>query len=90
MGADAVHVIERGQAQTSDREIWAEAISESRIVVSKDEDFLILASRIGDEGRLMWLRIGNCRTEDLIHRLELGWDQIVDAFQSGQRVVEFR
>jgi predicted nuclease of predicted toxin-antitoxin system len=47
-GEDAVHVIEREQAKADDRCIWSDAIRECRIVVSKDEDFVILASRRGD------------------------------------------
>lgn len=89
-GEDAVHVIEREQAKADDWCIWSDAIREGRIVVSKDEDFVILASRRGDPGRLLWLRVGNCRTDDLIRRFETSWDRVLEAFQSGQRVVEFR
>ena len=35
------------------------AIAENRIEISKDEDFFILATRPGDFGRLLWLRVGN-------------------------------
>ena len=35
-GADAIHVLERGQARTDDRVIWEEALAEDRILVSKD------------------------------------------------------
>ena len=36
------------------------------MVVSKDEDFLGLAMRPGDSGRLLWIRTGNCRTAPLL------------------------
>ena len=35
-GADAVHVLDIGFDATPDSDIWARAIRESRIVVSKD------------------------------------------------------
>ena len=57
-GQDAVHTLDRGQGQTDDRQLWSEALAEDRVMVSKDEDFFILA--------------------------------ILDAFQSGQRIVELR
>jgi predicted nuclease of predicted toxin-antitoxin system len=89
-GEDAVHVLEREQARADDRLIWREASAEQRIVVSKDEDFVLLASRPGDSGRLLWLRLGNCRTADLIARLDASWEAIAQAFIEGQRIVELR
>ena len=89
-GHDAVHVLDRGKGQTDDRQIWAEAIDEGRIVVSKDEDFFILATRPADAGQLLWLRIGNCRTQSLLTSLDGSLPAIIQAFQSGQRIVELR
>ena len=89
-GEDAVHVLDLGYGQAADRLIWEVAARDLRIVVSKDEDFVILASRSGDQGRLLWLRVGNCRTFDLIKRLELGWSRILDEFQKGAQIVELR
>jgi predicted nuclease of predicted toxin-antitoxin system len=89
-GHDAVHVLDRSQGQADDRQIWSETIAEGRIVVSKDEDFFILATRPNDTGRLLWLRIGNCRTQSLLTSLEASLPAILQAFQSGQRIVELR
>ena len=65
-GRDAEHVLDRGQGQTEDRQLWREASAEDRIMVCKDEDFFILAMRVDDSGKLLWLRVGNCRTAALI------------------------
>jgi predicted nuclease of predicted toxin-antitoxin system len=89
-GYDAVHVLERDQGQTNDRQLWQEAIAENRIVISKDEDFFILATRPNDAGQLLWLRVGNCRTQALLTALHQSWSAIEQAFQSGQRIVELR
>lgn len=89
-GVDAVHVLDLELGQSTDRVIWHAAADEQRIVISKDEDFVILASRPGDQGRLLWLRIGNCRTFDLIKRLESSWTRISEEFQKGCRIVELR
>lgn len=89
-GYDAAHVLERGEGQMNDRKLWKLALDEGRIVVSKDEDFFILATRPNDTGRLLWLRVGNCRTNPLLASLGSAWSGIEEAFQSGQRVVEVR
>jgi predicted nuclease of predicted toxin-antitoxin system len=89
-GEDAVHAIDRGLGQTSDRDIWETAIAENRIVMSKDEDFFILATRPGDPGRLLWLRVGNCRKQTLLATLDRAWSAIEEAFFQGQTIVEIR
>lgn len=89
-GVDAAHVLDLELGQSADRVIWQAAADEQRIVISKDEDFVILVSRPGDPGRLSWLRIGNCRIFDLIKRLESSWTWISEEFQKGCRIVELR
>ena len=89
-GADAVHVVEMGLDRATDRQVWDQAIAESRIVVSKDEDFFHLANRPSDRGRLLWIRIGNCRSTALFAPFDARWSAIEEAFGSGQRIVELR
>jgi len=68
--------------------IWKTADAEGRILIPKDGDFLILATRPGDPGRLLWLRTGDCRTQDLLSRLNQDWDVIGAAFSEDQRIVD--
>ena len=89
-GFDAVHVLDRGQGQKDDQCLWHEAMQEGRIVVSKDEDFFNLATRPHDQGKLLWLRLGNCRKKHLLEALGRAWPSIEKAFESGQRIVELR
>lgn len=89
-GCDAVHLLEIGGGQLEDRAIWEMACTEKRIVISKDEDFFILATRPNDAGRLLWLRMGNCRTIDLLSSLNLNWPTIEQAYTNQQRIVEMR
>jgi predicted nuclease of predicted toxin-antitoxin system len=90
MGYDAVHVLDREQGKTADHSLWEEAIAEGRIMVSKDADFFQFATRPGDDGRLLWLRLGNCRTPALIATLGSLWPSIEAAFATGQNIVEVR
>ena len=86
-GADAVHVLDLALDTTPDADIWSRASTEARIVVSKDEDFFDLANRPGDTGRLLWVRIGNCRTPALLARFESAWPGIQQSFTAGHRIV---
>lgn len=89
-GFDATHVLDLGLASTPDRELWQIAKDEGRIMVSKDEDFFLLATRPEETGHLLWLRVGNFRTHALIGLLEGQWNAIASAFSEGQRIVEVR
>jgi predicted nuclease of predicted toxin-antitoxin system len=89
-GCDAVHALERDLGQADDRALWEISTDEGRIMISKDEDFFILAMRPKDSGRLLWLRVGNCRTTDLLTLLNRQWSAIEEAFGGGQQIVEVR
>lgn len=89
-GHDCIHVIEVGMDEDSDASLWRFSRIENRVLVSKDEDFIILATRSGDTGRLLWVRLGNCRNQFLIETFDRIHDELVLAFETGQRVVELR
>jgi predicted nuclease of predicted toxin-antitoxin system len=89
-GHECVHVSDIGLDEASDLEVWSRACAEGRIVVSKDDDFIALASRAGDTGRLIWVRLGNCRNAALLEAFAKIHDRLVQVFESGQRVVELR
>ena len=87
-GHDAEHVFESGLHLLDDRALWALAVDDARIIVSKDEDFLYLSSQPHDSGRFLWVRLGNCRNDELLAAFSASFDAIVAAFDSGQTVVE--
>jgi len=74
----------------SDAEIWLYASQRGSVVVSKDEDFLYLASRAGSTARFLWVRLDNRRTSALIEAFDRLWPRIEQALLSGERVVEIR
>ena len=65
-GHQAEHVRDLGLKEADDRVIWQRASARSLVVVSKDEDFTFLAAASGGTGKLVWVRIGNCRKQALI------------------------
>jgi len=89
-GHDAIHVRELGMTRADDAIIWQRAVTDDRTVVSKDEDFYYMAIATGSQGRLVWVRIGNCRRQTLIEAFSLNLDQIISALKAGSRVVEVR
>jgi predicted nuclease of predicted toxin-antitoxin system len=89
-GHDCAHVCDVGLEEASDLEVWSRACAEGRVVVSKDEDFIALATRAEDTGRLIWVRLGNCRNPALLEAFAAVHDRLVQAFESGQRIVELR
>jgi len=84
------HVLDLRMDEASDLEIWNYAAAGNWIVVSKDDDFLHLANRQGETGRLLWVRIGNCRKQTLLRAFERELPRVVRAFDEGFRVVEIR
>ncbi len=87
-GHEAFHSRQLGLSESSDSSIWAHAARNDFVVISKDEDFLYLAHRPGDQGRLIWVRLGNCRTKTLTDRFALHLTELVAALEHGERVVE--
>lgn len=87
-GQEAAHVADLGLLAASDREIAAWAETEDAIVVSKDEDFLVL--RLPDRFAFVWLRCGNCTNRVLIRWIEARWDRLLMLLEQGERMVEVR
>jgi predicted nuclease of predicted toxin-antitoxin system len=90
MGDQCEHVLELGLDEADDLTLWSHAAQSGRIVVSKDEDFVFLANRPGDAGRLIWVRLGNCRNAPLLAAFGRAHQDIAHAIESGQRVIELR
>ena len=88
LGGDCVHVIEAGLTEASDAEIWRYALENERIVISKDEDFLYLASKEGAGAGFVWVRLGNCRTAALLAEFERLWPRIQASLGAGERIIE--
>ena len=85
-GFDAVHVLDGIGAGADDQAIWALALRETQIVVTRDNDFLRLAGQ--SNGRVAVIRIGNCTVSALIAWLDENWSAIEVQFASGADVVE--
>jgi len=77
-------------AESLDTEICHYAEKHDRIIVSKDEDLLYLASQSKAKIRLLWVRLGNCRTVALLAAFDRLWPSIESSLIAGDRIVEIR
>jgi predicted nuclease of predicted toxin-antitoxin system len=64
-----IHVDDCGLAGCSDRAIWQHAGDHRLVIVSKDEDFQRLSVLYGAPPKVIWIRLGNCSTADIIRLL---------------------
>lgn len=87
-GYEAEHVIDFGRDGTTDREIWNRALEKNAVIVSKDEDFSLLAIRSGTGPQVIWIRTGNIRRTALISWFENILPSIILAIQRGEHVIE--
>ena len=89
-GLDACHVSDVGLDEASDLRIWDYAIAQRRVLISKDEDFLHLATRPGPVVPLVWVRLGNCRKQALLAAFDGVLLQLLTALSEGQQLIELR
>ena len=88
-GYDACHVHDLGLEAASDSVIWREALSQGRVILTKDEDF-VLPRRIAPAPQVVWIRLGNTSKNALLQRIEIVFPQITEALGAGEMVVEVR
>lgn len=87
-GHEAAFVPDILSMQASDDAIVNFAIARDWIVITKDGDFAAVPMRTGL--RIVWLRIGNATTKNLITWLEPRWNEVVAALNAGEVLVEVR
>ena len=71
----------------SDREIWEFANKEEYSIVTFDADFYDLVTLYGHPPKVIWLRIGNTKTDNLITAIQ-NHSEIIKAFISDKNYSE--
>ena len=89
-GHEAEHVRDLGLQEALDTVIWQHASARGLVIVSKDEDFTFLAGVPGGTGKLVWVRIGNCRKQALLEAFRVQLSRIVSELETGSQIVELR
>lgn len=62
---DSQHVRNVGMASATDSMVWEFAGEQGFVIVSKDTDFEQRAVLRGPPPKVVWIRLGNCTTEDV-------------------------
>jgi predicted nuclease of predicted toxin-antitoxin system len=70
------HVGDRGLTGGSDRAIWQYAQGHGFIIVTKDEDFQRFSVLYGAPPKVIWIRLGNCSTADIVRLVRERRDEI--------------
>jgi predicted nuclease of predicted toxin-antitoxin system len=71
------HVFHLDLHTEDDAVIWRYALEHELIIVSKDADFAELSMFRGFPPKVIWLRTGNCRTEDIEFILRSNYPSIL-------------
>lgn len=90
-GHSADHVADVGLRGAPDRAIWQHAIDNQSTIVTKDEDFSLLATSTVSGPSVVWVRLGNTRNDILWKTIETMLPTIVAAITAGgERLIEIR
>jgi predicted nuclease of predicted toxin-antitoxin system len=63
--ADSLHVRQAGLDRADDGEIWRFARDNGFAIVTKDSDFQERSQIAASAPRIVWIRRGNCSTQDI-------------------------
>jgi predicted nuclease of predicted toxin-antitoxin system len=62
---NATHVRDVDLGSADDETVWAYAKSHRCVIVSKDGDFHQRSFLLGAPPKIVWLRVGNCTTDEI-------------------------
>ncbi len=68
---DSQHIRNLGMKSATDSEIWEYAITHKFTIVSKDADFQQRSLLYGHPPKIVWIRIGNGSTLDIVVLLKI-------------------
>lgn len=61
----STHMKHLGLERQADAAIWGRAAAEGLVIVTKDDDFRSWCFLRGAPPQVIWLRLGNCSTDDV-------------------------
>jgi predicted nuclease of predicted toxin-antitoxin system len=73
---------------SKDIDIFNFAKKNNFVLISKDDDFFYLSLQHIDSPQLIWIRIGNCRTNTLLDKFNDLLPEIIKGLELKERVIE--
>ena len=89
-GHSAEHVFEHGMANADDAQIWELACKTDAVLMTKDEDYVLIRQRTANGPAVIWLRLGNATNARLLNWLAPLWPSVEAAISAGNTIVEVR
>jgi predicted nuclease of predicted toxin-antitoxin system len=88
LGLDSLHATDLGYRLTDDQ-LWHEAKSLDRVLVTKDTDFFDRMALVGPPPKVIWARFGNMRRRDVVNLFIREWPDICRLLESSDLVEVF-
>ncbi|MDX1995270.1 MAG: DUF5615 family PIN-like protein [bacterium] len=79
---DAVHLAQVGLDAATDHVVWQYAKTHNYCLVTKDSDFNDLLGGRGFPPKVIWVRVGNCTTSDIVALLQKHHEAIVEFLEN--------
>jgi predicted nuclease of predicted toxin-antitoxin system len=80
---DSQHVFRLGMDQDDDRQIWEYAAQNDFTIVTRDSDYNDLSLLLGHPPKIIWIRRGNCSTQEIETILRSATEVIQQFSQTG-------
>ncbi len=87
-GVNAVAIRDLGLRDAEDKEIFEAARRENAIVMTKDNDFVLLLDRLGAPPQVIWVTCGNTSNVRLKEILTNTIPKALELLKSGEELVE--
>ena len=73
---ESAHVLDLGPGGQADVLVWELAATGGFLLVTKDQDFQRLSVLRGSPPKVIWIRLGNCSTADIVRLLRFRREQV--------------
>ncbi len=70
------HVTDLGLGHSDDDAIWKRAVADGFVILSKDDDFRQRCLLRGAPPKVIWIKVGNCSTDEIEAFLRTKLDEI--------------
>lgn len=79
----SAHVHQCGLGSASDAAVWEHTKANGFTIVSKDSDCEVRSVLLGSPPKIVWVRAGNCTTEEVEHLLRAAFVMVKQFIQEG-------
>jgi predicted nuclease of predicted toxin-antitoxin system len=88
LGIRCLTVAELHWSRATDYHIFSSLSDRGDVIVTKDEDYVAMATRSGPPPQVIWIRLGNIRNSELLVVMRRSLPSCVEHHLSGAPVVE--